>query len=85
MSSPLTDEQKGIFEVIRNDHENFALLSGKFQEHDVAYVCAAVEEDDGSVTMKPVAIIVDRSFLDRFGDQMKDPDGVVPSENPEAR
>lgn len=86
ISPPVSDEQKKILEALTSgEYTNFAALSGRFQKQNVAYI-VAVNTDQGErgleFTMKPVAIIIDSAFLEKFGDRMLDATGFKPTEDP---
>lgn len=84
IAPPVSEEQKKILEALTSGkYSNFAALSGRFQNQNVAYI-VAVNSEQGErgleFSMKPVAIIIDADFLKRFGDDMLDATGFPPKE-----
>lgn len=80
ISPPVSEEQKKILEALTSgEYSNFAALSGRFQNQNVAYI-VAVNRDGESFTIKPLAIIIDSDFMERFGDDMLDAMGFPPKE-----
>lgn len=73
---PVTDEQKKIFDALTSGkYSNFALMSGIFQGHPVAYACVVNQAENGDLEMSPIAMIIDLPFKLSFENNMEDPNG----------
>jgi hypothetical protein len=82
ISPPLSEEQKKILEGLTSgEYNNFAALSGRFQDQDVAYIVAVHRgaHDMSTFSLTPVAIIVDSTFMKKFGNDMLDAMDSVPT------
>lgn len=63
----LTPIQREMFAAMcGNSSENLALMSGFFRGTPVAYVCILLGAEGNAVQMRPVAILIDDPFIEKF-------------------
>lgn len=77
---PLTETEQELGKaLLSGKYANFAVLRGSFEDVPAAYIVAVFRNQDDSVEMYPVALLLTATLREKIGDRLIGAMGEPPS------